>query len=261
MQESIVIKDLHKRFHLSKKQMKINKTNNPYKVAVDGISFTTYKGEIFGLLGPNGAGKTTTLRCIATLIKADQGSILVDGISIEDEVNIKRKIAFLTNELKLEEQFTPNYLYDYFSKFHNLDQGTMEQRKKYLFSKFGIEQFAEVKIGELSTGMKQKVSIAVSLVHDPEIIIFDEPTNGLDVITAKTVTDYLLELREQGKSIIISTHIMNLVEKICDRVGIIIDGKLTLCDSVENVLKSHPNADIEEIFFNIYNEVNHEEHL
>jgi sodium transport system ATP-binding protein len=255
MKETIVIKNLVKTFTLSKKQMHINRTNNPIKVAVNDISFNTYSGEIFGLLGPNGAGKTTTLRCIATLIKPNSGTILVDGHSWEDDVAIKRKIAFLTNELKLEEQFTPNYLFDYFAGFHGFDEEFIKDRKALLFNKFGIDHFSEVKIGELSTGMKQKVSIVISLVHDPDIIIFDEPTNGLDVLTAKTVIDYLLELRDQGKTIIISTHIMNLVEKICDRVGIIINGKLTLCDTVENVLKMYPNTDIEGVFFKLYSEV------
>ena len=115
-------------------------------------------------------------------------------------------------------------MYNYFSKFHELSDEFIE-KEKFLFDKFGINEFAEVKVGELSTGMRQKVSLAVSLVHDPDIIIFDEPTNGLDVLTAKTVTDYLQELREEGKTIIISTHIMSLVTKICDRVGIIINGK------------------------------------
>ncbi|MFA6611850.1 MAG: ATP-binding cassette domain-containing protein, partial [Bacilli bacterium] len=125
---------------------------------------------------------------------------------------------------------------------------------KELFEKFGIHQFAEVKIGELSTGMKQKVSIVMSLVHDPEIIIFDEPTNGLDVIVARTVTDYLKELRDKGKTVIISTHIMGLVQKICDRVGIIIEGRLVLCDTVENVCNMSPNKDIEDVFFDIYSQ-------
>lgn len=255
MKETIVIKNLVKTFKLSKKQMQINRTSEPIKVAVNDISFSTYPGEIFGLLGPNGAGKTTTLRCIATLIKPDSGEILVDGHSWDEDVSIKRKIAFLTNELKLEEQFTPNYLFDYFASFHGFEEDFIQARKELLFEKFGIDQFREVKIGELSTGMKQKVSLVVSLVHDPDIIIFDEPTNGLDVITAKAVTDYLIELRNQGKTIIISTHIMNLVEKICDRVGIIINGKLALCDKVENVLEMYPGVDIEGVFFKLYSEV------
>ncbi|MFA5766226.1 MAG: ABC transporter ATP-binding protein, partial [Bacilli bacterium] len=238
----------------SKKQMRLDKTTNNLKVAVNDISFYTNKGEIFGLLGPNGAGKTTTLRCVATLIKPDKGSITVKGIDVKEEVSIKKKIAFLTNELKLDEQFTPNYLFNYFSYFHNIDSDTVEKRKKELFEKFGIHQFAEVKIGELSTGMKQKVSIVMSLVHDPEIIIFDEPTNGLDVIVARTVTDYLKELRDKGKTVIISTHIMGLVQKICDRVGIIIEGRLVLCDTVENVCNMSPNKDIEDVFFDIYSQ-------
>jgi len=261
MKETITIKNLIKTFKLSKKQMHINRTKDSLKVAVNDISFATYPGEIFGLLGPNGAGKTTTLRCIATLIKPDSGEIIVDGHPWEDDVQIKKKIAFLTNELKLEEQFTPNYLYDYFSSFHEIAEDDVQKRKEMLFKKFGIDQFSEVKIGELSTGMKQKISIVVSLVHNPDIIIFDEPTNGLDVITAKTVTDYLMELRNEGKTIIISTHIMNLVEKICDRVGIIIDGKLSLCDRVENVLKKYPNTDIEGVFFKLYSEVEHNEYI
>jgi sodium transport system ATP-binding protein len=246
MQESIVIKNLRKTYRMSKKQRQIEGTDNLVKVAVDGISFTTYKGEIFGLLGPNGAGKTTTLRCVATLIKPDSGEIFVEGINV--------------NELKLEKMFTPNYLFDYFSSFYGIDSETAKKRKKFLFEKFGIDRFAEVKIGELSSGMQQKTSLAISLVNDPDVIIFDEPTNGLDVITAKTVTDFLLDLRNQGKSIIISTHIMNLVEKICDRVGFILNGKLVHTDSVRNVLETNPGKDIEDVFFDIYNEVNHEKH-
>ena len=261
MKETLIVEGITKTFILSRKQMKINKTTNRKLTAVNDVSFSTYKGEIFGLLGPNGAGKTTTLRCVATLIKPDNGKITVSGIDIKNEIEVKKRIAFLTNELKLEEQFTSNYLYDYFSKLYNVDEHTKEIRKEELFKRFGIDKFAEVKIGELSSGMKQKISIAISLVHDPEIIVFDEPTNGLDVITAKTVTDYLMELRNEGKTIIISTHIMNLVEKICDRVGIIIEGKLVLCDRVDTILSSGSGADIEEIFFNLYSEVHNEERI
>lgn len=258
MSETIIVKNITKSFKLSRKQMKIDQTDNPLKVAVSDLSFSTYEGEIFGLLGPNGAGKTTTLRCIATLIKPDHGEITVNGIDVSHAVEIKKRIAFLTNELKLEEQFTPNYLFDYFSLLHQISPEDTQKRKVDLFEKFGITKFAEVKIGDLSSGMKQKISIVISLVHDPNIIIFDEPTNGLDVLTAKTVTDYLLEQRNAGKTVIISTHIMNLVEKICDRVGIIINGKMLVCDTVKNVLNNYPGKDIEEIFFNIYNEVSHE---
>ena len=226
MEEILEVSHLKKTFTLSKKQQKINKTKEKYKVAVNDLSFKAYKGEIYGLLGPNGAGKTTTLRIISTLIKADEGDALVDGVSVKTNPDgVRRKIGFLTSELKLEDFFTPSYLYDFFSNLHEIDPQVAKQRKEYLFAKFGIDEFQEVKIGELSTGMKQKISLVISLVHNPDIIIFDEPTNGLDVITAKTVTDFLLELRKEGKTIILSTHIFSLVEKLCDRVGIIIDGK------------------------------------
>ena len=252
MESSVSVVNLKKTFTLSRKQMKIDKTNNNKKVAVNNISFETYPGEIFGLLGPNGAGKTTTLRCISTLIKPDSGNIIVNNYDIKDEINVKRSLCFLTNELKLEEQMTPTYAFNYYARFYQLDEKTIEQRRNELFNKFGIDKFAEVKISDLSTGMKQKTSIVVSLVNNPNIIIFDEPTNGLDILTARQVTDYLLELKEKGKTIIISTHIMSLVEKICDRVGIIIDGKLVVCDTVANVCKKSPNNDLEEVFFNLY---------
>lgn len=257
--ETIVVKDIYKRFKISKKQQKIEHTKQQYKTACQGISFSTQKGEIFGLLGPNGAGKTTTLRIIATLIKADKGDVYVNGVDIKDDVLVKKSIAFLTNELKLEETFTPNYLFDYFSSFHGIDKATVEVRKKELFEKFGIDKFAEVKIADMSTGMKQKASIVMSLVHDPDIIIFDEPTNGLDVLTSKVVTDYLIELKNKGKTVIISTHIMSLVEKICDRVGIIIDGKMIECDTLDNIYVKHQKDDLEDIFFDIYKEMKGDE--
>ena len=255
MNYTVKVENLKKTFTLSRKQMRIDKTTINKKVAVNDISFMTYPGEIFGLLGPNGAGKTTTLRCISTLIKPDSGNITVNGYDISDEINVKRNLCFLTNELKLEEQMTPTYAFNYYARFYQLSDEVINKRRIELFNKFGIDKFAEVKISDLSTGMKQKTSIVVSLVNNPDIIIFDEPTNGLDILTARQVTDYLLELKEQGKTIIISTHIMSLVDKICDRVGIIIDGKMIVCDTIENVKKLSPNNDLEEVFFNIYKEI------
>ena len=162
---------------------------------------------------------------------------------------VRKKIGFLTGELKLEDFFTPDYLYDYFSALHDVPKEESERRKAKLFSRFGIEKFAHVKVGDLSTGMKQKVSLVISIVHDPDFIIFDEPTNGLDVITAKTVTDFLLELKNEGKTIVISTHIFSLVEKICDRVGIIINGKMTAEGNLKEITREKP---LEEVFFDIY---------
>ncbi len=250
MEKTVSVLNISKTFHLSKKQRRIEKTDDPKKVAVNGLSFDAYKGEIFGLLGPNGAGKTTTLRCISTLIKPDSGDILIDNYSVvTQEESVRSVIGFLTSDLKLEDFFTPNYLYDYFSKLHGIDEQVANARKEEMFIRFGIDKFQEVKVGDLSTGMRQKVQLVISLVHDPQVIIFDEPTNGLDVLTAKVVTDYLKELRDNGKTIIVSTHIFSLVEKICDRVGIIIDGKLKVVDTLSGLL--HEGESLEDYFFHL----------
>ena len=250
MEPILVAKGLKKTFTLSKKQQQLEKTHQKVKVAVDGLSFTANRGEIFGLLGPNGAGKTTTLRMLATLIRPDEGDAMLDGISVANDPDaVRSRIGFLTGELKLEDFFTPNYLFDFFAGLHGVEPAVAARRKAALFEKFGIDRFAEVKVGNLSTGMKQKVSLVISVVHDPDIIIFDEPTNGLDVLTAKVVTDFLLELRNRGKTVILSTHIFSLVEKLCDRVGVIINGRMAACDSLDTVCGG---LSLEDRFFELY---------
>lgn len=250
MEEILRTQGLTKRFRLSRKQQKLEGTSQAVKTAVSSLDLVAYRGEIFGLLGPNGAGKTTTLRMLATLIRPDEGEAIVDGCSIvRNPADVRRRIGFLTSELKLEEFFTPSYLFDFFSRLHNVEPSVAAQRKEQLFRRFGIDRFAEVKVKNLSTGMKQKASIAISLVHDPDIIIFDEPTNGLDVLTARVVTDYLEELRAQGKTIILSTHIFSLVERLCDRVGIIIDGRLCCSGTLDDVCDG---LSLEDRFFEVY---------
>ena len=250
MEPILITQGLRKTFTLSKKQQQLEKTNQKIKVAVNNLSFTANRGEIFGLLGPNGAGKTTTLRMLATLIRPDEGDATLDGVSvIKNPDAVRSRIGFLTGELKLEDFFTPSYLFDFFADLHGVDPAVAAKRKAELFAKFGIDRFAEVKVANLSTGMKQKVSLVISVVHDPDVIIFDEPTNGLDVLTAKVVTDFLLELRERGKTVILSTHIFSLVEKLCDRVGIIIDGRMVACDSLPAVCGG---LSLEDRFFELY---------
>lgn len=250
MEEILRVDNLKKTFKLSRRQQMLEKTSSAIRVAVDGLSFSVNRGEIFGLLGPNGAGKTTTLRMLATLIKPDSGDAFIDGKSVVKEADaVRGKIGFLTSELKLEEFFSPSYLYDFFSELYGVERTVREERKRKLFAKFSIDRFAEIKFGNLSTGMKQKVSLVVSVVHDPDFIIFDEPTNGLDVLTAKVVTDFLEELRAAGKTVILSTHIFSLVEKLCDRVGIIINGKLVALDTLENITK---DSNLEDTFFGLY---------
>lgn len=218
--------------------------------AVQNISFQVDEGEILGFLGPNGAGKTTTLRMLATLIRPDAGDALLEGRSIVKEPEeVRRRIGFLTSELKLEDYFSPSYLFDFFAQLHGLSPQARAARKAELFDTFGIGEFAGVKVANLSTGMKQKAALAISLAHDPDIVIFDEPTNGLDVLTAKVVTDYLLALRRQGKTLIVSTHIFSLIEKICDRVGVIIGGKMAADGTLQEVCAGQS---LEDRFFAIY---------
>ena len=193
-----------------------------------------------------------TFSLISTLIRPDKGDIFVDGVSaVSQPEEVRAKVGFLTSELKLEDFFTPNYLFDFYSDLHGIEPRVRDERKKRLFEKFGIDKFAEVKVANLSTGMKQKVSLVVSIVHDPEFIIFDEPTNGLDVLTARTVTDFLLELKAEGKTILVSTHIFSLIEKICDRVGIIMDGQMILCDTLKDLTAE---MSLEDRFFYLYKE-------
>lgn len=253
----IEVKNLKKIYKLNKKKMRELKTSNTVKIAVNDVSFTAVPGQIFGLLGPNGAGKTTTLRCIATLLKPTEGSVSVCGYdTVKNGVEVRDSICFLTNEIKLDEHFSPNYLFDFFGKLHGMTDKEIEERKVELFNAFGINDFKDKKIEELSTGMKQKASIAVSLCHDPKVVIFDEPTSGLDIVTARGVLEYLKVLKERGKTIIISTHIMSEAEKLCDRVAVIINGHKVIEGTIPKILEETNTKDLEDAFFELYKENN-----
>jgi sodium transport system ATP-binding protein len=246
----VVVEGLRKTFKLSAKQQRLERTKTKLRVAVDGLTLHAEGGQIFGLLGPNGAGKTTTLRILATLIKPDAGEAWVAGHSVTREPEkVRAAVGFLTSELKLEDFFTPDYLFGFFSTLHKVAPAVARDRKAELFARFGIDEFAAIKVANLSSGMKQKTSLAVSIAQDPDIIIFDEPTNGLDVITAKVVTDYLQELKLAGKTILLSTHIFSLAERLCDRVGIIIDGRMVAEGTLPEVTCGQS---LEERFFDLY---------
>ncbi|RGU95717.1 ABC transporter ATP-binding protein [Clostridium sp. AF15-17LB] len=251
----IEIKNLTKIYKLNKKQMLESKTKDPMKTAVDNLTLDAHEGEIYGLLGPNGAGKTTTLRCIATLIKPTEGEIYVGGHEVQKEPEaVRESIGFLTSDIKLDEQFDVDYMFGFFGRLHNVPQDVLAKRKEELFTYFGIKDFAHKQIKELSTGMKQKAAIAVSLVHNPDIVIFDEPTNGLDIITARSVTDYLRKLRDDGKLVIVSTHIMSEAEKLCDRIGVIIEGNKVAEGTLADLLRMTGTDDLEDAFFELYKE-------
>ena len=256
----IEIKNLTKVYKLNKKQMRESKTTNPLKTAVDNLSLTARPGEIYGLLGPNGAGKTTTLRCISTIIRPTKGQIFVAGHEVQKEPEkVREKIGFLTGDIRLDPQFSVDYMFDFFARLHRMSPERIQERKEELFTYFGIQDFAHKKIKELSTGMGQKAAIAVCLAHDPDIVIFDEPTNGLDIVTARNVTDYLKKLRDEGKLVIVSTHIMSEAEKLCDRIGIIIDGKKVMEGRLGEILHDTDAQDLEDAFFTLYQNRKEEE--
>ncbi|MGC9322015.1 MAG: ABC transporter ATP-binding protein [Kosmotogaceae bacterium] len=221
-------------------------------LAVDSLSFSAEPKSIFGLLGPNGAGKTTTLRIISTLLKPDSGKTSVMGFDCAIRpTEVRKRIGFLTSDMKLSGNLTPKELLRFYGELNHMRDTDISKRTKELSEYLDMNDFLDKRIGKLSTGMKQKAAIAVSLIHDPEVIIFDEPTNGLDILTARTVTDFLKDYRNQGKTIIISTHIMTVAEKLCNRVGIIFKGRLVEDDTLEGLYEKFGEDNLEDMFFKI----------
>ena len=240
----------------------INNVHKSYtwdKEIIKGVSFEVKDGMIFGLLGPNGAGKTTLMQMISTLLSPSQGSITIDGLNAKtDLLEIHRRIGYLTTEVRLDPLSTPDKLWDFFAELYDIPKEEAMERKKTMFCKLGVWNFKDKRITELSTGMKQKASIAISLIHNPPVIIFDEPTNGLDILTSRQVTDYLLELKKEGHSIILSTHIFSVAESLCDEIAILVDGKIAAQGTVEELTAQAEAKNFEEAFFKIYVE-NHVE--
>lgn len=223
----IEIQDLRKEFVLSKQQRKELNTTDTIATAVNGVSFNCQPGRVFSLLGPNGAGKTTTLRMISTIFKPTSGTIKIAGIdAISHPKEARKKIGFLTGSTGLYARLTPNELIKYFADLYGVSNDDFQERKEYLYSLLGMHDFQGKRIGKLSTGMKQKVSICRTMIHDPEVIVFDEPTSGLDVITAENIIELIRNCKEQGKTVIFSSHIMSEVDLLCDDLAIIHKGEM-----------------------------------
>jgi sodium transport system ATP-binding protein len=233
----IHLNEVHKSFSVKDRKTKSNKRID----AVRGISLTVKPGEIYGLLGPNGAGKSTTLRMIAGLMDPDAGSINVCGFDTREKPEAVRGcMGYLSTDMGVYTRFTPRELLRIFGEFQDVDPTTAERRGMHLLEMDGF-----------SSGQKQKVSIARALLHDPKVVIFDEPTTGLDVLTAKTVLDLLRIMREEGRTVIVSTHVMPMVEDICDRVGIIFDGKLHGDAPPRAILEARHAKTLDEVFFQL----------
>ncbi len=220
--------------------------------AVDSISFEAGRGEIFGLLGPNGAGKTTTLRLLATLLKPTSGTATLNGCDIVREPEkVRGSIGFLTGDMGLYARLTPREILQFFGAFHGMNGARLKSRVDEMIETFGISSFAGTRTDKLSTGMKQKTAIARTALHDPPILILDEPTSGLDVPTARTIETYILEQRAAGKCIVLSTHVMEEAEYLCDRIAVIGDGKLKMVGSMEELRAATGKHRLREIFLDL----------
>ena len=217
--------------------------------AVDGVSFHCKPGSIYGLLGANGAGKTTTLRMLATILKPTDGTAVVAGHDIFTEpAQVRAKVGFLSTATALYGRLTARETVEYFGRLNGLNGAHLRDRIEELFDLLGIGEFASRRVEKLSTGMKQKVSIARTLVHDPPVMIFDEPTVGLDVMAARTIVGFIRECRNRGKTVIFSTHVMTEAEKLCDIIGIIHDGKILTQGTLGDLRREASLDDLEDIF-------------
>ncbi len=218
--------------------------------AVDGLSFTCRPGRIFGLLGPNGAGKTTTLRILSTTLLPTSGSASVGGHDVVREPALAReRLGFCTGTTGIYERLTPREMIRYFGRLYGFDGEPLETRIRELLDLFDMRGFADTPNGRLSAGMRQKVSLARTIVHDPPVLVFDEPTTSLDILVARTVTRFIGDCRARGRTVILSTHIMSEVEKLCDDVAIVHRGRVLLQGTVEEVKAEARTDSIEEIFF------------
>ncbi len=217
--------------------------------AVEGVTFTCRPGEIFGLLGINGAGKTTTLRMLATLLTPTGGEGRICGFDIGREPEeVRRRIGFLSTATALYGRLTGLEVVNYFGRLHGMTEEKLAARREELFTALGIHEFQDRRCDQCSTGMKQRISIARSLIHDPEVMIFDEPTLGLDVLAARQITRFIRDCRERGKTVLFSTHVMSEVAKLCDRVAIIHRGAVRDAGGVGELAERHGVDDMEEIF-------------
>jgi sodium transport system ATP-binding protein len=218
-------------------------------LAVDRVSFECREGEVFGLLGANGAGKTTTLRMLSTIISPTSGSAQLLGHDIvKDPAGVRRSLGFYSASTALYPRLTARETIEFFARINQYPEDKVKARVEALIARFGISKYADVRVEKLSTGMKQKVSIARTVAHNPFILIFDEPTVGLDVLNAIEVQEAIQELRNDGRTIIFSTHIMSEAEKLCDRIAIIHNGRILACDTLEGLRSRTGQHYLEDIF-------------
>ena len=221
-------------------------------MALDAVSFVVRPGEVYGLLGPNGAGKTTCLRILSTVLRPTGGRAIVAGCDVTRQpAEVRARIGFMSGNTGIYDRMTAWEMVEYYGRLYGLADDALRARMEEIFTMLQMQDFRDLLGSKMSTGMKQKVSIARTIVHDPPVLIFDEPTSGLDVLVARAVLQAVAALRDQGKCIIYSTHIMREVEKLCDRIAIIHRGRILAAGTIQELEQQHRERDVEELFFDL----------
>lgn len=231
-------------------------------LALDQLSFSVAKGEVFGLLGPNGAGKTTALRILSTVLQPTSGTASVNGFDCVTQPSLVRHhIGFMSANTAVYDRMTAWEMVEYFGRLYGMEEERLQSRMEVLFDRLQMQGIRDLLGAKMSTGMKQKVSIARAIVHDPPVLIFDEATSGLDVLVARALLETVAELRDQGKCIVFSTHIMREAERLCDRVAIMHRGKILAEGAVGDLLAAHQGMDLEDVFFTLIQDQDAQVHL
>jgi len=221
-------------------------------VALGGIDFDAREGEIFGLLGPNGAGKTTALRILSTVLEPTAGTVKVNGYDVVTQSSqVRRQIGFVSANTAVYDRMTGWEMVEYFGRLYGIPKDEIDDRMEDVFERLKMNDLRDLLGAKMSTGMKQKVSIARALVHDPPVLVFDEATVGLDVLVARALLKTVAELRDHGKCIVFSTHIMREAEKLCDHVAILHRGHVLAEGTLDELRDRHQERDLEELFFQL----------
>ncbi len=220
--------------------------------ALEDATFKVYPGEVFGLLGPNGAGKTTCLRILSTVLRPTAGRATVAGYDVATQSSeVRRSIGFTSGNTGIYDRMTAWELVQYYGRLYGIPEEQLQERLDRIFTTLQMNEIRDVLGSKMSTGMKQKVSIARTIVHDPPVLIFDEPTSGLDVLVARAVLKTIEYLKDQGKCIIFSTHIMREVEKLCERIAVIHKGRILAQGTLAELTAQYNQPDMEELFFEL----------
>lgn len=223
--------------------------------AVDGLSLECGYGEIVGLLGPNGAGKTTTLRILSTVLAPTGGNATIAGFDIENQaLEVRKNLGFLTGGTGLYGRLSPVEILRFFGRLHEMNENEIHERSDRLMQIFEIDAFRNSHCDKLSTGQKQRVNLARTLLHNPPVIVLDEPTAGLDIISSKTILDFIRSSKKEGKCILFSTHYLTEAELLCDRVAIIHQGKILDFDTIPALKARTGEESLVNVFFHLINE-------